>query len=44
MVVQSAAEFVYSGLGVRRGVAKEGHKWGNFGNAGTDRIPWGVLR
>ena len=31
MVVQSAAESVYKLVGVRRGVAKVGHKWGNFG-------------
>ena len=31
IVAQSAAEFVYKLVGVRRGVAKVGHKWGNFG-------------
>src|SRR5271157_1528130 len=31
IVVQSATESVYSLVGVRRGVAKVGHKWGNFG-------------
>ena len=31
IVVQSAAESVYKLVGVRRGVAKVGHKWGNFG-------------
>src|ERR1017187_7260369 len=31
IVVQSATESVYKLAGVRRGVAKIGHKWGNFG-------------
>jgi hypothetical protein len=30
-VVQSAAESVYKLVGVRRRVAKAGHKWSNFG-------------
>ena len=30
IVVQSAAESVYKLDGVRRGVAKVGHKWGQF--------------
>jgi hypothetical protein len=30
MAVKSAVEFVYSGLGGRRGVAKVGHKLGHF--------------
>jgi hypothetical protein len=29
-VAKAAAESVYSGVGVRRGVAKVSHKWGNF--------------
>ena len=29
-MAKAAAESVYSGVGVRRGVAKVGHKWGNF--------------
>ena len=39
MVVRSAANPRLQRVGVRRGVAKVGHKWGKFGNAGTDRIP-----
>jgi hypothetical protein len=34
-----AADHRLQRVGVRRGVAKVGHKWGNFGNAGKDRIP-----
>src|ERR1019366_3699096 len=30
LVAKAAAESVYSGVGVRRGVVKVGHKWGNF--------------
>jgi|BarGraIncu00222A_1022003.scaffolds.fasta_scaffold59179_2 hypothetical protein len=30
-MVQSAAESVYKLVGVRRGVAEVGDKWGNFG-------------
>jgi hypothetical protein len=30
LVAKAAAESVYSGVGVRRGVAKVGHKWGKF--------------
>src|SRR6202167_1159415 len=30
LVAKAAAESVYSGVGARRGVAKVGHKWGNF--------------
>jgi hypothetical protein len=29
-VAKAAAESVYSGVGGRRGIAKVGHKWGNF--------------
>jgi len=29
-VAKAAAESVYSGVGVRSGIAKVGHKWGNF--------------
>jgi|SRR5487761_553985 len=31
LVAKAAAESVYSGVGVRRGVAKVGPKWGNLG-------------
>jgi len=30
-MAKAAVESVYSGIGVRGGVAKVGHKWGNFG-------------
>ena len=39
----SRAESGYSGVGIRRRVAKVGHKWGNFGRAGVDGRPSGVL-
>ena len=29
-MAKAAAESIYSGVGVRRDVAKVGHKWGNF--------------
>jgi hypothetical protein len=44
MAVMSAAEFVLQWVGIRRVVAKVGHKWGNFGNTGTDRISIGALQ
>jgi len=43
MVVHSAAESVYSGLGQAEVLQKVGHKWAIFGCAGVDGRPSGVL-